>query len=168
MKVTAKLSGAVDQRHYRVAGEEEFRKLILDIIDKETDSEVNELANLIKENIINEFILSTSTSSFSFLTADDVSTNDDIINAFQNMTITRRYSGGNKLYDLKIDTSGSESLRKGIIKALNAGTGIYNEENPHMITAKNKKYMFIPGLKFMGKVQVIGTYGKGTNINIKG
>jgi len=33
--------------------------------------------------------------------------------------------------------------------ALNYGTGIYNEENPHLITAVQKRYMFIPGEKFM-------------------
>jgi hypothetical protein len=33
--------------------------------------------------------------------------------------------------------------------ALNWGTGEYNKDDPHLITPKEKRYMFIPGERFM-------------------
>lgn len=51
--------------------------------------------------------------------------------------------------------------------ALNFGTGIHNKDNPHLIKPKEKRYMFIPGDKYMSSYYArkavkmgLNTYGQ--------
>jgi len=134
-----------------VSSEAELEKVTEKIIEKSITEEIENISKHIKRNVIEEFKNTLGSSRFSFSEKQGDLTGDVVLKALEKMKIVRDgYKGGKMRWRMVIPDEGDERLKKGLIKALNNGTGIYGDSK-QPIRPKNKKYMFIPGLKFASK-----------------
>lgn len=141
--------GAKFRKHFTISDPADLDKATKLIAIRTSSDEAKKLATYIKENIISEFRSKIRARTFSFGGDTDVSSYEEIVSLMRNAKVVRNRRDGKASFKLVFSTVGmSEKISKGLIKALNSGTGIYNKENPHIIYPKNKKYMFIPGYRF--------------------
>lgn len=114
------------------------------IITQEAINTVKKIAEQFKENMIYQIRSSLPSGSKISLKQgldNDIKLRDEVIKAIESATLEIKTTDAGTTFSLVVD---SENFAM-----LNDGTGIYNKDNPHIITPKpGKKYMFIPGIEF--------------------
>jgi len=132
-------------KKFTVANYEEYKQLKQELVTVLVRGQANQLAEILKKKILEEYqhAMAARVSSMAGISSDEASNSIHIIEAIRDMKVVKKYTGGKYKIQIKLKSNATEALRKGLIKAINDGTGVFNEENPRRITAKNK-YMFIP------------------------
>ncbi|TRZ83631.1 hypothetical protein D4R86_00405 [bacterium] len=72
---------------------------------------------------------------------------EEIIDAIEKGFAEAKRFQKNSLDDFNLKIT----IRHPLAVALNDGTGLFNKDNPHLITPVNKEYMFIPGVQYAKK-----------------
>ena len=136
------------RRHFTIRNEKELEKFTELFVEKDMAARVKEFGEMIKKQILREYDESIAGKSNLTFTGENVNApaSEAIREAIKRMKVQRVTEGGTRKFRMVLD-SDDKGISKGLIRALNDGTGIYGKTKAP-ITPRNSKYLFIPGERF--------------------